>query len=175
MDNNLHNSYLFQALDAYPYELEETLEALNYALSYNSNDAHALYMMGRVYSEQLQEYETAKAYFAEAVAKQLEKTIVYPYYISTLLMNEDYEDAQKLIDFALTVKGTDKAWITLLQGILFEHQEKYKKAIKAFKKANGIATNNNFIEYVEKGISRVKNKLKPEKKQKNKGKKKKNK
>ena len=33
MENNLHNSYLFQALDSYPYELEQTLEALNYALS----------------------------------------------------------------------------------------------------------------------------------------------
>ena len=29
MDTNLHNTYLFKALDAYPYELEETIEALN--------------------------------------------------------------------------------------------------------------------------------------------------
>lgn len=175
MDNNLHNSYLFQALDAYPYNLEETLEALNYALSYNSSDAHALYLMGRVYAEQLEEYETAKAYFAEAVAKQLEKTIVYPHYISTLLMNEDYEEAQKLIDFALTVKGTDKARIKLLQGYLFEYQKEYKKAIKVFKEANKMATNDNFIDYVEKCISRAKNKMKPEKKPKNKRKKKKKK
>ena len=57
MGNNLHNSYVFQAIDAYPYNLEETLEALNFALSYNEKDTQALCLMGRVYAEQLKDYE----------------------------------------------------------------------------------------------------------------------
>lgn len=164
METNLHNHYLFKALDAYPYELEETLEALHYALSYSPKDAHALCLMGRVYSEQLKDYETAKQYFAEAVAQHMEMPKTYPFYIQTLLWNSDYEEAEKLIAFALTVKGIDKALIELLQGILFEKQGDYKSAIKAFKYANKTATNNCFIDYVNNEISRVKKKIKPKKK-----------
>ena len=115
MENNLHNNYLFKALDAYPYELEETLEALSYALSYNSKDAQALCLMGRVYAEQLKDYETAKQYYAEAVAHEMEMPKTYPFYIQTLLWNEDYDEAEKLITFALTIKGCKQSYFTLLQ------------------------------------------------------------
>lgn len=164
METNLHNNYLFKALDAYPYELEETLEALNYALSYNSKDAQAFCLMGRLYAEQLKDYNTAKQYFAEAVAQDMEMSKTYPFYIQTLLWNDDYKEAAKLIDFALTIKGIDKALIELLQGILFEKQGEYKAAIKVFKIANKTATNNCFIDYVNNEISRVKKKIKPKKK-----------
>ncbi len=172
MENNLHNNYVFKAMDAYPYELEETLEALNYALSYNNKDAQALCLMGRVYAEQLKDYETAKQYFAEAIAQHMEMPKTYPFYIQTLLWNGDYEEADKLITFGLTVKGTDKALLQLLQGILFEKQGDFKAAIKAYKKANKTATNNCFIEYVNNEISRVKKKMDPRKKKKKKSNKK---
>lgn len=171
MGNNLHNSYVFQAIDAYPYNLEETLEALNYALSYNENDAQALCLMGRVYAEQLKDYETAKQYFAEAIAQHMEMPKTYPIYIQTLLWNEDFDEAQKLIDFAKTVKGVDKALIQLMQGILFELKEQYKEAIKALKAAKKIAVYNGFIDYLENELSRVKKKIKPKNKCKKKKKK----
>ncbi len=175
METNLHNNYLFKALDAYPYELEETLEALNYALSYNDKDAEVLCLMGRVYAEQLKDYETAKHYFAEAIAQSMEMPKTYPYYIQTLLWNEDYNEADNLIKFAFTIKGTDKALLKLLQGVLLEKQGKFKAAIKTFKTANKIATNNGFIDYVKKEISRVKNKIEPRKKRKKSNKKRKGK
>ncbi|MGK0378853.1 MAG: hypothetical protein ACJA1Z_002674, partial [Patiriisocius sp.] len=31
MDTNLLNNYVLKAIDAYPYELQETVENLNYA------------------------------------------------------------------------------------------------------------------------------------------------
>lgn len=40
------DKYIFQALDAYPYNLEETVESLNYALSYDDKNAVALCLMG---------------------------------------------------------------------------------------------------------------------------------
>ncbi|GAB1855296.1 hypothetical protein MHTCC0001_01290 [Flavobacteriaceae bacterium MHTCC 0001] len=172
METNLHNNYLFKALDAYPYELEETLEALNYALSYNSKDAQALCLMGRLYSEQLKDYDTAKQYFAEAVAQEMEMSKTYPFYIQTLLWNDDYEEAGKLIDFALTIKGVDKALIELLKGILLEKQGEYKAAIKMFRSANKTATSNCFIDYVDNEISRVKKKIGTKKKTSKKSKKK---
>lgn len=166
MENNLHNTYLFQALDAYPYELEQTLESLNYALSYNPKDAQALWLMGRVYAEQLRDFETAKSYFEEAVTHRLELSKIYPYYIQTLLWNEDYKEAQKLLDYASTLKGSDKAWLQLLQGLLFERQVNYKEAKTAYKAAIKIATNNCFIIHVEAELERLKKKVKPKKKKK---------
>src|SRR5690606_23864397 len=128
METSLNNTYLFKAIDAYPFCLEETIEALNYALSYDKNNVEALCLLAKVYAEQLRDYEAAKSYFAEALAVKMENPMVYPDYIRALICNEDYEEAQKLVDFAFTVKGTDKAVLHLLQGQLLESQAKLKEA-----------------------------------------------
>lgn len=164
MGTNLHNSYVLKALDAYPYNLEETLEALNYALSYNNKDVHALCLMGRVYSEQLQDYDTAKQYFVEALSEGLEVHYTYPYYIQTLLWNDDYKEAEKLIDFALQVKGIDRGSLLLKRGQLYEAVGKYKLALTTLKEAKKGGLNNSFVDYVKGEISRVKHKAKTKKK-----------
>lgn len=50
-------------------------------------------------------------------------------------MNEDYEEAQKLIDFALTIKGINKSEIFVKKAILLEAQQEFKKALKEIKNA----------------------------------------
>ncbi|WP_405574417.1 tetratricopeptide repeat protein [Winogradskyella sp. Asnod2-B02-A] len=164
MDTNLLNNYVLKAIDAYPYELEETVENLNYALSYEADNAYALYLMGRLQAEQFGDYEKAKQYYAEALANKMDFQKVYSKYILVLIWNEDYEEAQKLIDFALTVKGLNKGTVYLYQGQLFENLQAYKKAIKAFKKAKCFGYNDGFINHLNSEISRVKNKMKPKKK-----------
>ncbi|WP_299883267.1 tetratricopeptide repeat protein [uncultured Lacinutrix sp.] len=175
METNLLNNYVLKAIDAYPYELEETVENLNYALSYESNNAYALYLMARLQAEQFGDYEKAKQYYAEALANKMDYQRVYPRYIQVLLDNDDFDEAQKLIDFALTVKGIDKGVIWKNQGQLFEITQDYKKAIKALKKAKQFGYNDGFISYINSEISRVKTKMKPNKKKTSKKKKKKKK
>lgn len=111
MDTNLLDNYVLKAIDAYPYNLEETVENLNYALSYSHNNVYALYLMGRLQAEQFGDYEKAKQYYAEALANKMEFHKVYPKYIQVLLDNENLTEAQKLIDFAFKVKGIDKGCI----------------------------------------------------------------
>ncbi|WP_236687013.1 tetratricopeptide repeat protein [Elizabethkingia anophelis] len=65
--NSTKNKYYFEALDHYPYSIPDCVEALNYALSYDPQDADSLCLMARVYSEILKDYNTAKAYFEEAM------------------------------------------------------------------------------------------------------------
>jgi len=166
MENNLHNNYLFKAMDAYPYNLEETLEALNYALSYNEKNAQALCLMGRVYAEQLNDYETAKQYYVEALSEHIEMHFIYPYYAQVLLWNDDFKEAEKLIDFALTIKGIDKAVMLLKKGQLYEAKGKYKLALATLKEAKKGGLNNSFVDYVKNEIGRVKKKIKPNKKKK---------
>lgn len=165
---NLLDKYLFQALDAYPYNLEEAVESLNYALSYDEKNPVALCLMGQIYAENLRNYETAKEYYQQALAEDMYSLDVYPKYINVLLWNEDYDEAEKLIDFALTLKGTDKAVLYLKKGILFEQKKEYKAALKVLKTAKIYAYNNYFISDIEGDEKRIKDKMPKKKKNKNK-------
>lgn len=174
MDTNLLNNYMLKAIDAYPYELQETVENLNYALSYENDNAYALYLMGRLQAEQFEDFEKAKYYFAEALANKMDCIKVYPKYILVLIWNQDFHEAQKLIDFAHTIKGVGKGELLVLQASLFECQETYKKALKTFKNAKLFVYNNDYTSFINSEINRVKNKLKPKKKKSSKSKNKKN-
>jgi len=129
------DKYVFQALDSYPYSLEETIESLDYAFSYDAKNTMVLCLYGRIQAEQLLNYEAAKNYFEEAFTINIHALEVYPHYIQTLILNEDYEEAQKLIDFALTIKGISKAEIFIKKAILFEAQHEFKKAKKEIRNA----------------------------------------
>ncbi|WP_109299188.1 tetratricopeptide repeat protein [Aquimarina sp. AU474] len=161
--SNLLDKYLFQALDAYPYNLEEAVESLNYALSYDEKNPIALCLLGQIYAESLKNYETAKEYYQQALAEDMYALDVYPKYINVLLWNEDYDEAKKLIDFALTIKGTDKAMLHLKKAILFEQKREYKKALKCLKLAKENAYNNRFISDLKEEKQRIEGKM-PKKK-----------
>lgn len=164
------DKYLFQALDNYPYSLEETIESLDYAMSYDSKNTTALCLYARIQTEQLQNYEEAKQYFQEALAINTDAVAVYPYYLETLLLNEDYEEASKLIDFALTIKGSNKMAILLKKVQLLERQQDIKVAIKLIKevKLNSFANDADEIDEVANRLKVKKELLKPKKKSKKK-------
>lgn len=129
------DKYLFQAMDNYPYSLEETIESLDYAFSYDAKNTMVLCLYGRIQAEQLMNYEEAKLYFQEALTVNIHALEVYPHYLQTLILNEDYNEAQKLIDFALTIKGINKSDIYVKKAILLEKQHQFKNALKEIKNA----------------------------------------
>ena len=171
------DKYLFQALDNYPYSLEETIESLDYAMSYDAKNTTALCLYGRIQTEQLLNYEEAKRYFQEALAINIDAVAVYPYYIETLLLNEDYEEASKLIDFAMTIKGINKMVILLKKVQLLERQAAIKEALKLIDevKLNTFTNDTYETEEVEKRLKSKKDLLKPKKKEKSEKSKKKSK
>lgn len=150
------DKYLFQALDNYPYWLEGTIESLDYAISYDGKNVMALCLYGRVQTEQLADYEEAKRYFEEALAININAVAVYPYYLETLLLNEDYEDASKLIDFALTIKGIDKVAVLLKKVTLLEKQKDIKGALKLVEEVKLILTANDMAFEVDETEKRLK-------------------
>lgn len=152
----LVNNYIFKALDAYPYELEKCIEALNYALYYNENNEMALSLMGRIYAEILTNYNETIYYYKLVLAENINNLEVQPHYINTLLWNENYEEALEYINFALTVKGSDKAMLYLKKANVFEHTKEYVKALEMLKLAHIYAFNNQFIEYLKTEKDRVK-------------------
>jgi tetratricopeptide (TPR) repeat protein len=68
----------------------------------------------------LPRYEIALSYFQQALAADLHAVEVYPYFIQTLILNEDFEEASKLIQFALNVKGINKIEVLLKRAQLEE-------------------------------------------------------
>ncbi|PWB19000.1 hypothetical protein [Flavobacterium sp. HTF] len=153
------DKYIFEALDNYPYSLVETIESLDYALSYDDKNTMALCLYGRVQTDQLFRYEEAKEYFQQAISININAIEVYSYYIYTLVLNEDYEEAAKLIDFALTIKGINKVEILLKKVMLLESQKHFKKAVKALKEARLEALNNDYDYFMEETEKRLHKKI----------------
>ena len=160
----LVNNYVFKALENYPYDLEEVMEALNYALSYDDKNTMALTLMGRVYAEKLFKYNDAIKYFKEALAENINAFEVYDPYINTLLWNEDYNEAKEFIDFALTVKASDKALLYLKKAILYEQLKEYKQALLFVKLANVYTYNTDFMHTINENKDRIKGKMPKKKK-----------
>ncbi|MFC6097913.1 hypothetical protein ACFPVY_14750 [Flavobacterium qiangtangense] len=153
------DKYVFQALDNYPYSLEETIESLDYAFSYDAKNTMVLCLYGRIQAEQLLNYDEAKNYFQEALAINIHALEVYPFYIQTLILNEDFEEAQKLIDFALTIKGINKAEILVKKAILLEVQMEFKKALVEIKNAKLHSINYTSDSEVNEAEKRIKGKI----------------
>lgn len=154
------DTYLSQAIDSYPYDLKETIESLDYALSYDENNVGALCLYGRVYSEQMPRYEQAKSYFQKALSIDLQAIEVYPYYIQTLLLNEDFDEAKKLIDFAMTVKGINKLEVLSKKVQCLEILGEYDEVKQILKEMELLLLNYDFKDFIEETKKRISNKEK---------------
>ncbi len=159
------DKYVVQAMDNYPYWLEGTIESLGYALAYDHKNVMALGLYGRLYAEQMQDYEAAKQYFAEALASDIHALDIYPHYAEVLLLNEDYEEASKLIDFSLTIKGINKAQMLLKKIQLLERQQDIKAALQMLKEVKLLSFSNDSyaLDEIEKRLKAKKELLKPKK------------
>lgn len=153
------DKYLFQALDNYPFNLEETVESLDYALSYDDKNTMALCLYARVYAEQLLNYEEAKNLFERAIGININAIEVYPFYIQTLLLNEDWEEAEKVIDFALTIKGINKVEILFKRSMLSELKKEFKKAQKVIKEIKLLVIDSDCNYLIEETEKRLNEKL----------------
>lgn len=150
------DKYLFQALDNYPFWLEGTIESLDYAFSYDDKNTMVLCLYGRIQAEQLMNYEEAKSYFQQALSINIHALEVYPYYLQTLILNGDYEEAKKLTDFALTIKGINKSDIYIKKAVLLEVEHKFKEALKEIKQAKLYSIQHDY----DSGISEVEKRIK---------------
>jgi len=153
------NNYLIKAVEAYPYDLEEAVESLNYALSYEPNNPVALGLFGRIYADVYEDYETSIQYFESALAENINLTSVYSHYTLVLIHNEDYKKALKFIEFAMTVKSSDKGILLARKVLIFECLRNYKKAMKIIKVAEKNTYNNDFMSYLDEFKKRIKQKM----------------
>lgn len=153
------NIYLVKALDYYPYNLEEALESLNYAMAYEENNPIALCLMGRVNLEIFKDYPLANSYFREAIAANIDYLETYTYFLDCLLIQEEFEEMEKLLVFARKRKGIDRGLLFYHEALLFEKQLKFKKAQKAIKEAMLLAQTGSFMSDLEDMKKRIERKI----------------
>ena len=114
--------------------------------------------MGQIYAHNIKNYTLAKEYFQRALARDMQAIYIYPKYIDVLLWNEDFEEAKKLIAFALTIKGTDKAQLYLKKALLFEYKKEYALALEQIEIAKEHTYNNEYMTDIQCEENRIKNK-----------------
>lgn len=82
-----------------------------------------------------------------------------------MLWNEDFEEAKRLVDFALTLKGSNKGMLYLKKTILLEYKRSYNQALKFLKEAKMNAFDSDFMDELQLVKTRIKSKM-PKKKKK---------
>lgn len=153
------NNYLVKAIEDYPYNLEDAVTSLEYALSQEPENPYALTMMGRVYLEQLLDFNQAIHYFEDVLASDINNIAVYPYLIRAFILNEDFDKARKLIDFAIKIKGIDKPLIYAREVWLHEALGKNKKALESLKEMKKYSCNNLNKGWIDETEQRLNGKL----------------
>ena len=129
------NDYYLKALDSYQYDLQEFLENINYALSYDEDHADAHCLMGQFYKEQLLKFDNARYHFERALSIDVYHLMTYYHYIYLCITTEDFDRGIKLIRFAENISGIRKSTLYHREAILYEQKGKFKKASKLLEKA----------------------------------------
>lgn len=149
-----------QALDNYPYDIEQCMEKLQYVISANNEHAGAHYLLGRVYAEQISDYKNAKYHYQMALHINHRYAPTYYYYAELLIILDQYDEALNVIDIGLTIAGADKALLNFVKGILYEKYEMYSTAKDLFITAKNLALNNDFRYHMDSQLTRIKSKKK---------------
>ena len=158
--SNLATHYLIKAKDAYPYELAEALEALEYSLSYDDSNAAAHCLMGRMQLDQLKDYKQAFYHFEQALAADMEYYETYYYYADALIAYGSFEQAKKLLNYAKKISGICESCILQRRALIHEVKGDLIKSKKQLKKALQLSTNGSERYNLKEDLKRIQEKMK---------------
>ena len=164
----LATNYYLKALDNYPYDLPQVIESLDYALSYDDEHADAHCLMGRLCMDYLVDFEKARYHFESALYHDVKNIRTYYSFIDLCTHMEEYASATRLLDFAHKVKGVDHSFLLQKEALMYEKQEKYKKAEKLLKSAMKTSVYTGAIDFYRNEKERVQDKMTTKKKKKSK-------
>lgn len=152
------NLYLLKAMDYYPCNMEEAIQSIQYALSYNDQNPHTLLLAGRMYAEIFQDQGEAIKYYEDALAADMDAVKVYPYLIDAYLETGEFEKAERLIDFAMKIKAVEKSIIVSKKIKWLEMQGEFAKASKLLDLLRLELYDNDWKSWLEETEARLKSK-----------------
>lgn len=155
---SMADQYYIKALDYYPYSLEDVLENLNYALSYDGEHARANCLMGRLYLEQLGDCERAEIYFQAALAYDPRHADTCEHYARLLVRLRAFTRAQKLLVYARKLPDARLAQLLQLEALIQEQQHKFAAARELLRSAMLETYEAELMEAIEADLKRVEQK-----------------
>ena len=163
---NITETYYLKALNQYPFNLEECIENLNYALSYDGEYAPALCLKGRLYTQEIKNFALAQDCFDRALAADFTYSETYIHLSKLLLTLEKLEELGKLLEHAFKVPGIDKSGLYHTKALASEQQGKFEETLELFHLALQFSFNSEMDEFLGTEIKRIEGKQKKLKKKK---------
>lgn len=160
MSLTLADQYYMKALDGYDYDLEEVVENLNYALSYDQEHAGANYLMGKLYMDHFQKFDLAEEYLEASLACEPDNIKTCESLSWLMIRTRRFNEAHKLITYALELKGVVRPDFLRLKALVFELQKDYYQSKELLNVAIDESYDSSYISFLEGEISRVKKKIK---------------
>ncbi|MDN5213120.1 hypothetical protein QQ020_13720 [Fulvivirgaceae bacterium BMA12] len=155
----LADKYYLKALNDYPYELEEVIENLHYALSYDEEHAGANFLMGKLYMEEFKNFDMAEEYFIAAMAADPENVDTCESFTWLLIKTNRLKEALKLIKHTHSLKGIVSAQVLCTEALVYELMKDFRKAVALLNKAIEESYDCAYSEFLEEELTRVERKL----------------
>ncbi|RYD55757.1 MAG: hypothetical protein EOP56_14430 [Sphingobacteriales bacterium] len=132
---NAADKYFLKAKDNYPHDLDKALEALEYGLSCDNEHAGLLTLQGTIYHNDLKQFDAAEECFELALFYNKNYVDTWYSYITFAIEMNDLTKADKLIQSAMKVRGTEIARIYYRAALLADRKGAYAEAVDTIQKA----------------------------------------
>lgn len=158
------DQYFLKAYDAYDYDIDELIESLNYALSYDEDHAPSLCLMGRIYMEKMKDFKAAQHCFEMALISNKEYVETYKHYSRLLIWMGQLEKAEALITKAEKIIGMPKIVTIQRKATIYEYAGKVDKAMDEVIKGKLLSGCASFYSFFDNEEARLKKKVNKKKK-----------
>lgn len=155
----IEEKYL-QAVEEVCYgETPKGLQLLNDIISNDPFYARAHYQLGKIYYYEIKDYQTAGYHFKTCMELEPYFPDVYFHFLQLVVFMNMEKQVSIIVAKALVTTGVNSAAIFDLQGLFFEKNKNWVKALNAYKKAFFEVTDKKQKENIEESMQRVNEKL----------------
>lgn len=155
MELTLADEYFLRADGHYPENLASVVENLRLALGYDDRHAPSWCLLGQVQMYRLADYHNAERAYNEAINCDLNYTITYRYLSLLYVWLEEYERAENLIDYGLSIPGIHRFELRVLLAIIYELNGDLERAEEILTATRQIVFDNEWIRLLDDDINRV--------------------
>ncbi|UTW61959.1 tetratricopeptide repeat protein [bacterium SCSIO 12741] len=153
------DQYYLQAKEDYPYNLEESLENLERALRMEEGHPGALYLMGRLRYEQLQDSQGAEDYYRRALQENPDYWLV-GYHLARLLIRQGrFHQGEQWVSKTLSHPESRKDWLYQLRALINEKKRAYDQALHWLREAQLETTDSDYLESLQSDAERIQEKM----------------
>lgn len=149
------DKYYLKARDYYSFNMDETLEALEYGLSCDETHAGLITLQGKIYYKDLANYMTAQEQFELALFYDPYFVDAYYEYLEVLSIVGDAGKMKKLVEKALKVPCIDKSQVYYKEAMFWEKAGQQANAMLAMQNAIQVCSGKDCYALLTEELERI--------------------